>query len=65
MVREGLAHFVPVEVGIAGQEYFEVLSGVALGDTVVSGPYQVVRTLKSGTPIAPIESPFEVGPGAG
>ncbi|MCE2398531.1 MAG: efflux RND transporter periplasmic adaptor subunit [Gemmatimonadetes bacterium] len=65
VVREGLAHFVPVEVGIAGQEHFEVLSGISLGDTVVSGPYQVVRTLRSGTPIAPIEDPFGAGPGAG
>lgn len=65
VVREGLAHFVPVEVGIAGEEHFEVLSGVALGDTVVSGPYQVVRTLRSGTPIAPIEDAFDAGPGAG
>ncbi|MCY3808777.1 MAG: efflux RND transporter periplasmic adaptor subunit [Gemmatimonadetes bacterium] len=65
VVREGLAHFVPVEVGIAGEEHFEVLSGVALGDTVVSGPYQVVRTLRSGTPIEPIRDAFDAGPGAG
>ena len=65
VVREGLAHFVPVEVGIAGQEHFEVLSGIALGDTVVSGPYQVVRTLRSGTPIEPIRDAFDAGPGAG
>ena len=65
VIREGEAHFVPVEVGIAGQEHFEVLSGVALGDTVVSGPYQVVRTLRSGTPIAPIKGVSDAGPGAG
>ena len=36
VVRDGEAHFVPVNVGIAGQEYFEVLSGLSEGDTVVS-----------------------------
>jgi len=53
-VRDGKAVFAPVEVGIAGEEYFEVLSGLALGDTVVSGPYQVVRTLRKGTTIRAI-----------
>ena len=48
VVRDGEAHFVPVSVGIAGQEYFEVLSGLAEGDTVVSGPYQRIRELRDG-----------------
>ncbi len=48
VVREGEAHFVPVTVGIAGQEYFEVLSGLSEGDTVVSGPYQRIRQLDDG-----------------
>jgi HlyD family secretion protein len=37
--------FTPVEIGIAGQEYFEVLSGLSEGDTVVAGPYQRIRQL--------------------
>ncbi len=48
VVRDGEAHFVPVAVGIAGQEYFEVLSGLSEGDTVVSGPYQRIRELSDG-----------------
>ncbi len=48
VVRDGEAHFVPVAVGIAGQEYFEVLSGLSEGDTVVSGPYQRIRELTDG-----------------
>lgn len=53
VVRDGVATFVPVDVGIAGQEYFEVLSGLVEGDTVVSGPYQIVRTLSDGSRIRP------------
>ena len=56
VVRGGLVEFNPVTVGIAGQEYFEVLSGLSLGDTVVSGPYQVVRTLENGDQVRADES---------
>lgn len=51
VVREGRAVFVPVEVGIAGREHFEILSGVEEGDTVVAGPYQVIRELRDGDPV--------------
>ena len=55
VVRDGRVTFTPVTVGIAGQEYFEVISGLSLGDTVVSGPYQVVRTLEDGDAVQPDE----------
>ncbi len=51
VVRDGKAHFVPVEVGIAGAEHFEVLSGIALGDSVVAGPYEAIRNLQDGKTI--------------
>jgi HlyD family secretion protein len=46
VVQDGLAEFRPVKVGIAGEEYFEVLDGLALGDTIVAGPYQTIRDLR-------------------
>ena len=49
VVRNGLADFRPVKVGIAGEEYFEVLDGLHTGDTVVAGPYQTIRDLKDST----------------
>jgi HlyD family secretion protein len=51
VVRDGIAHFTEVEVGITGQEYFEILSGVVPGDTVVAGPYQRIRELTDGDPV--------------
>ena len=45
-VRNGIATFVPVKVGIAGEEYFEVLTGLQAGDTIVAGTYQAIRDLK-------------------
>ena len=56
VVNNGQVAFTPVAVGIAGQEYFEVISGLSLGDTVVSGPYQVVRTLEDGDDVRADES---------
>ena len=40
--------FRPVEVGIAGDNYFEVLGGLDEGETVVSGTYQAIRELEDG-----------------
>lgn len=57
LVRDGKVAFTPVKVGIAGQEYFEVLSGLSVGDTVVSGPYQSIRQLKNGDPVKKSEAP--------
>jgi HlyD family secretion protein len=48
VIREGKAHFVPVEVGIAGDRYFEVRKGLAAGDIVAAGPYQAIRDLEQG-----------------
>jgi HlyD family secretion protein len=51
VVREGIARFVPVTVGIAGREHFEVLSGLEVGDSVVAGPYEAIRSLIDGTAV--------------
>ena len=48
LVNEGQVSFTPVNIGIAGQEYFEVLSGLSAGDIVVAGPYQQIRDLIDG-----------------
>jgi HlyD family secretion protein len=48
VVRDGKAAFVPVKTGIAGEKYFEVLSGLKEGDEVITGPFASVRNLKEG-----------------
>jgi len=48
LVRNGVVEFRPVKVGIAGEEYFEVLEGLTESDSIVAGPYQVIRDLKDG-----------------
>ena len=49
---DGTVTFQPVEIGIAGQEYFEVLEGLSAGDVVVAGPYQRIRQLRPGDAIS-------------
>ncbi len=48
IVKDGVASFRPVKVGIAGDEYFEVTDGLKEGETIVGGPYQAIRDLKEG-----------------
>ena len=43
---------VPVEIGIADENYIQILSGIKAGDEVVSGPYAAInRDLDDGSPI--------------
>jgi HlyD family secretion protein len=48
LMREGRAVFTPIKVGIAGDKYFEVLSGLKDGDAVITGPYNSVRNMADG-----------------
>jgi HlyD family secretion protein len=55
VVQDGVATFRPVKVGIAGDEYFEVLEGLKEGETIVAGPYQAIRDLKVGAHVRPLK----------
>ena len=51
VVEGDIVRFRPVEIGIAGENYFEVVSGIELGTTVVSGSFQAIRELSDGSRI--------------
>jgi HlyD family secretion protein len=62
VVRNGRATFAQVESGIMGSTDIEVLKGVEAGDTIVTGSFSVLRTLKNNTkvkidnaPVAPVQ----------
>jgi len=59
-----VTRFRPVRVGITGDEYFEVLSGVRANEVIVAGPYQAIRDLKNDTHVRRARTP-QGGPGAG
>jgi HlyD family secretion protein len=57
VVRDGKAVFELVKTGIAGEKYFEVLSGLKDGDAVVVGPFSSVRTLADGALVKVEDAP--------
>ena len=46
--KDNKVTFRPVKVGIAGEKFFEVLSGLKEGEDIVGGTYQAIRELKDG-----------------
>jgi HlyD family secretion protein len=48
---EGTAEWRPVTVGIVGDYYFEVIDGLEIGETVIAGPYSVIRDLEADAPV--------------
>ena len=58
--KNHVAKFVPVETGIMGTTDVEITKGIQPGDEIVTGSYQVLRTLKSNTKVQ-----IEKAPAAG
>ena len=51
VVRGDHVTFQPVTVGIGGERYFQVLSGLKPGDEVVTGPFDSVRQIADGSQV--------------
>lgn len=49
--------FRPVRVGIAGEEYFEIVDGLEGGERIVAGSYQAIRELRDGATVREAEQP--------
>jgi HlyD family secretion protein len=56
ITKDNKAQFVPVKSGVAGDKYFEVLSGLKAGDRVITGPFDSVRALADDAPVK-VEEP--------
>jgi HlyD family secretion protein len=62
VVQNNKAVFMPVKTGIAGEKYFEVLSGLKEGDAVITGPFASVRSLAEGAAVKPTTTPPKTTP---
>jgi HlyD family secretion protein len=51
MIQGEKAVFQKVETGITGATDIEVLSGLKDGDQIITGTYQVIRTIKNETQV--------------
>ncbi|MBI5867297.1 MAG: efflux RND transporter periplasmic adaptor subunit [candidate division Zixibacteria bacterium] len=61
VVKEGKANFREVTTGIADERNIAVHSGVAVGDTIISGSFQTLRRLKDGE-LVKVDNPTPGGP---
>jgi HlyD family secretion protein len=61
IVKGAQARFVPVKTGIRDQQYVEIISGIADGDSVITGPYKTLRTIKHGEYVNPQKPKFGSG----
>ena len=59
VMRDGRVQFTRVVTGIAGERYFEAVAGLSERDMVVTGPFNVVRSLDDGDPVRLNEQPSD------
>lgn len=59
VIRNGKAVFQPVQTGITGTTDIEVLGGLKEGEEIVTGSYQVIRTIKNDSKIEIDNKPKE------
>jgi HlyD family secretion protein len=57
-IKNGIALFHPVKTGITGTTDIEILEGLTTEDEIISGPYQVLRTIKDNDKVK-VEPPAE------
>ncbi len=55
VVQDGKAKFVKVNTGIADSKNIEITDGVLIGDSIITGPYKILRTIKDGDKVKKIE----------
>jgi len=46
IIKNGIATFHPVKTGITGTTDIEVIEGLSVDDEIITGPYQVLRTVQ-------------------
>jgi HlyD family secretion protein len=64
VVNAGKAQFREVKTGISGATDIEVLSGLKEGDQIVTGSYQVIRTIRNDAKVKIDNKPIVVNPAA-
>ncbi len=62
LVENGKAKFQPIETGLVGELAIEAKTGLKGGETIITGPFRALRTLKAGDPVVEERRP---APGAG
>jgi HlyD family secretion protein len=61
VVKQNKARFIPVSTGIRDQQFVEITTGLAEGDSVITGPYKTLRELEPGQELKPEKPKFRTG----
>ena len=64
VVESGKAVFKPIKTGLLGELSIEVTDGIKEGETLITGPFRILRDLKAGD-LVRTERPGESGPPRG
>lgn len=62
LMEKGKARFQPIKTGLLGELSLEVVSGLSGGETIVTGPFKALRTLKPGDAVKLEKKPEEGRP---
>lgn len=62
LVENGKTRFQPLETGLMGELSVEVLKGLKGGETLISGPFRALRSLKPGDLVEPEKAKKPGGP---
>ncbi len=46
--KNGIAHLTPIKTGISDDRFAEVTEGLSEGDTILTGPFRILKRLKDG-----------------
>ncbi len=52
VIQKGFVKFVPVKLGIVGQDDFEIIEGLQRDQKVVTGPFRILRELRDGAEVS-------------
>jgi HlyD family secretion protein len=63
VLKDGFVKFMPIGLGITGEDDFEVLSGLTADQTIVTGPFRILRNLKDGAAVEVIGGKDKEGKG--
>jgi HlyD family secretion protein len=65
VMEDGKARFQAIKTGLLGELSIEVVSGLRGGETIISGPFKALRTLKHGDPVKLEKPKKDASPAAG
>ncbi|MCD6595935.1 efflux RND transporter periplasmic adaptor subunit [bacterium] len=58
IVDNGIAKKKPIKTGISDDRFVEVTDGISMGESVITGPFKVLRELKEGDKVQSISKNF-------